>query len=169
MNSANDCDLLERLQDLSFTASLPEAVLARLAETATWRELETGEFLFREGEDDRHLYMVCIGGVALDMNVPGRGTTRILTLGAGDMVGWSAIVGSGRMTTSGVALEPTSVIALDAETLRQIADSDHEVGYHVMRRMATALAKRLVATRLQLLDLFDLDKPAVKTDVGGTS
>ncbi len=35
-----------------------------------------------------------------------------------------------------------------------LCQRDHEVGYHVMRQTVCAMQRRLVATRLQLLDLF---------------
>ena len=143
------------LGKLRFSEVLPDDVLQRVAEP--WRALRgypTGTYLFREGMDNDQLMVITIGRVALDMHVPGRGNVRIMSLGPGDVVAWSALVGGGRMTTSAVALEDTQVITIRAADVLSLCQSDAVFGYHVMHRLAQALANRLVATRLQLLDLF---------------
>ncbi len=45
-------------------------------------------------------------------------------------------------------------VAISGLELRQLCNTDFEVGYHVMGQVASALSQRLLATRLQLLDLF---------------
>jgi CRP-like cAMP-binding protein len=146
--------LAEVLKTLPFSESLPEDVLGRLATVATLRGFPGGTTLFREGATNDQVMIVTVGRVALEMRVPGRGNVRVLSLGPGDMVAWSALVGGGRMTTSAVALEDTQVIAARAADILALCESDPAFGYRIMRQMAAALANRLVATRLQLLDLF---------------
>ena len=80
------------------------------------------------------------------MNVPGRGLTRILTVLSGELLAWSALLGDGRMTASAIATEPTQAIAISGRELRQFCQVDHEVGYHAMRQVASALSQRLLAT-----------------------
>jgi len=43
---------------------------------------------------------------------------------------------------------------MDAASLRQCATGDHELGYHVVWRVAREMADRLQATRLQMLDMY---------------
>lgn len=142
------------LQDLRFSAGMPPEVLRQFAAQSTVRHVTGGAILFREGEITRDLYLVQDGLLALEMKVPGRGNVRLLTVGPGEMVGWSSLLDEGTMTTSAVAIEESELIVASAERLRQLCEQNHEFGYHLMRRMAAALSKRLVATRLQLLDLF---------------
>jgi len=150
--------LASRLAEIRFTASLPAAVLDRIAAVATLHDYSTGTRLFREGSTSGSLMIICRGRVALDMFVPGRGNVRILSLGAGDMLAWSALLGEGRMTASAIVLEATELLLIPAEQLLAACD-DAEFGYQLMRRVAEALAERLVATRLQLLDLFAESEP----------
>lgn len=147
------------LHELRFTADFPDEVLTSLAEASSFRSVALGEVLFREGSPNDRLYLVCSGRLALEMNVPPRGAVRILTLGPGEMVGWSAVIGEGKMTASAVAIDETELVVAPAETLRELCEVNHDFGYYLMREMAAALARRLVVTRLQLLDLFG-DVPA---------
>jgi CRP/FNR family cyclic AMP-dependent transcriptional regulator len=158
--------LAQVLGKLRFSASLPDEVLERLASSATLSGFPTGAILFREGSQNDRLMIITVGRVALDMNVPGRGETRILTLGPGDMVAWSALLGGGRMTTSAVAIEDTQVVSISAADALATGESNHTFGYYLMRQMGRCLADRLVATRLQLLDLFSESPSAMPLEAG---
>jgi CRP-like cAMP-binding protein len=149
----------ETLAALAFFQALPRSSLERVARLADEVYFAADECLFREGAVNTRLMVVVHGRVALDMRVPGRGDVRILSLGPGDLVAWSALLGDGRMTTSAVALEATQVVALPAADVRAMCQADSELGYRLLERVAASLANRLVATRLQLLDLF-ADSPA---------
>jgi CRP-like cAMP-binding protein len=157
------------LEDLHFSAALPPDVLDHLAEESSLVEYSGGTVLFREGTRDDNLYLVRSGRLALDMKVPGRGAVRIMTLGPGEMVGWSSLMDHGKMSASAVAVEDSEVVVARADKLRLLCEANCEFGFHLMRQMAAALSKRLVATRLQLLDLFaDVPAPTSGGDVGGT-
>ncbi len=153
--------LMPVLQQLRFTEALPEHVLEQLASASVLRGYAAETVLFREGTQNHELMVICVGCVALDMLVPGRGEVRILSLGPGDVVAWSALLGGGRMTTSAVALEDTQVVSISAAALLTICETDATFGYYLMRRVAGALADRLIATRLQLLDLFADSAPLI--------
>lgn len=142
------------LQSLSFSADLPATVLSELAAVANVARFPAGSRIFAEGSENHVLYLVCSGRVALDMNVPGRNAVRVLSLGPGDLLAWSALLGQGQMTTTATSLADTELIGADAQKLLQICEQRPEVGYPLMHRVALALSKRLVATRLQMLDLF---------------
>ena len=122
------------------------------------------QVLFREGEQNGELFIVGKGSLALEMRVPQRGHTRILTLGPGDLVAWSALLGDGRMTTSAVAVEASELAAIPAERLLELWERQPRLGYVCMRAVAQAIARRLVGTRLQLLDLFAETAPNFTAD-----
>jgi CRP/FNR family transcriptional regulator, cyclic AMP receptor protein len=144
--------LRERLSQLHFSAELPAEVLDRVAEIGELRECQAGEVLFPEGSESREFYLLVSGRLVLAMQLPDRGEVPILTLGPGDPIAWSALIGGGRMTTSAVATEATRLIAISAVRLEDLCRQDHEFGYHWMRALAVALSRRLMATRRQLLD-----------------
>ena len=58
------------------------------------------------------------------------------------------------MTASAKALTKTKAVAIDAEAIRNWCDKDPKFGYAFMKRLAGAIAQRLNATRLQLLDVY---------------
>lgn len=153
--------LVELLEELRFTAQLSPKTRADVAGISVAREFAAGSIIFREGAECHELFVLTAGHVALDMHVPARGAVRILTVGPGEMLGWSAVVSEGRMTATGTALDQVSTIAISGPRLKDLCNSDHALGYQVMRQMAVELSRRLLATRLQLIDLFSHTAPRI--------
>ncbi len=135
-------------------ADLPAPVQARLAAVTARLDLEAGVTFMHEGEVTDFLAFVVGGRVALQMRVPERGSITILTLEAGDIVGWSAIVEPFRSTTSATTLEPTELAIIDAETLRNLLANDAIIASAFLPPVLRTVVARLAATRVQLLDLF---------------
>jgi CRP-like cAMP-binding protein len=128
--------------------------LEALLEVGRWLEFDAGTYLFREGEHNRDVFFLLEGRVDLSMTVPGRGARRILTLGPGDLIAWSAIVRDGTMSCSAQCIDDVRLIAISGKDLDALIAADPRFGYEFMRMLAAALTQRLIATRLQLLDLF---------------
>jgi len=139
---------------LDSVGAMPEPLRAALASNATLVSYDAGDLIFRENAAAQDLLLILSGSVALEMNVSGRGKVRLISLGPGDWVGWSALMGGGQMTTSALALSITHAAKFSAIELQQMCDQNPDIGYPLMKCVAQSLANRLVATRLQLLDLF---------------
>ena len=58
------------------------------------------------------------------------------------------------MSCSARCIDDVKLVAISGTDLDAMMEADSRFGYEFMRMMATALTKRLIATRLQLLDLF---------------
>jgi CRP-like cAMP-binding protein len=137
-----------------FGASLDEMTVDRLAGFARRRTAAVGEILFVEGSQTNELGVLVSGRLALRMLVPERGLVTILTVEPGDLYGWSAIVPPNRATSTGVAVEASEMIAFDGMALRMALADDLALAAAFYPRVLQAVARRLSATRLQLLDLF---------------
>jgi CRP-like cAMP-binding protein len=148
---------LAALKASAFGMDLPPGVVQQLAAAARWKRCLRGDILFREGDVNRSFYIVQSGSIALDMCPPARGCQRLLTLGTGELVAWSALLDEGKMTATATALGDAELLEFSGADVQRLCDSDPVFGYHLMQRLSRALSKRLVATRLQLLDLFRQD------------
>ncbi|MFN6107175.1 MAG: Crp/Fnr family transcriptional regulator [Planctomycetaceae bacterium] len=152
---------LQELRTLELSAAWPHAVLERLVPLATIRECRAGTVLFREGEAADSIAVVASGTVALELRFPGRGGVRLLTVGRGELLGWTALLGGGPATATAIAQTDVRLVAFAGGDLAALCDRDHEVGFQVMRRLAWAVSRRLTATRLQLLDLYSREPPNI--------
>jgi len=137
-----------------FGAGLSPHAVARLRECSALRSYPTDAVLMSEG-DERHSFgIVSSGRVALRLLVPERGAVTILTVEPGDVVGWSALVPPYRATSTAVTVEPTEVVEFDVPALRRALRDDPALAATVYPRVLEAVARRLGATRHQLLDLY---------------
>ena len=154
-----DSLLVEELCELQIASGWSDGVVTELAAISRCVEFPAGAIIFSQEVENRDLFLLSAGRVGLDMYIPARGAMRILTLCRGELLAWSALIGGGRMTATATALEPVRAIAIDGGRLLDLCDRRHDIGYPVMQRVAWALSHRLVATRLQLLDLFAQTTP----------
>jgi CRP-like cAMP-binding protein len=137
-----------------FGADLPAAQRQRLAALAREAEFPAGTVISQEGDAVAELGVVRQGRVALRLHVPGKGMLTVLTVEPGDIFNWSGLVAPYRSTSTLVAVEPVAAVLFDAAALREAVAADAVLGSFVYPRLLRAVARRLGATRLQLLDVF---------------
>lgn len=138
--------------------ALFDGLPTRLLELITgcgWFERFPADFMvFREGQPADRFYVVREGSVALEVASPERGPIVIQTLGPGEAVGWSWLFPPYRWHLDAVTRGAVAAIGFDGACLRAKCDADHELGYELMGRFAELMLRRLMATRLQLLDVY---------------
>ena len=147
-------DLTEILRQHPFLLGLSDEHMKTLIGCASNVRFAEGSYLIREGELANTFYLIRTGRVALEIDVPGRGSLRIQTTGPGEILGWSWLIYPFRWHFGGVAVAETRGIALDGECLRNKCESDPSFGYEMLKRLAQVMERRLEATRLQLLDTY---------------
>ncbi|HEY65564.1 MAG TPA: cyclic nucleotide-binding domain-containing protein [Caldilineae bacterium] len=148
-----------------FFTPVDEEQLTRLAMISEEEVYQAGETIFKEGEPAEKLYLILNGAIELWMRVDILGRSiPVEILGPGEVVGWSTLVSPYRYTASGEARVLTQVVAIDSMSLRQLAEEDHVLGYHLYRQVAGVIAQRLHDTRLRLASLLPAPvEPSVDT------
>jgi CRP/FNR family cyclic AMP-dependent transcriptional regulator len=150
----------EMLQEIPFLSEMQPEHLKEIAEIANLRELPAGAIVFREGDLANYLYLVMSGNVSLEFCAAGAGCKQILTLGPGELLGWSALFNQSRYTARARIVQPTRLLEIEVSHLTEMCHRDYQFGYELMRRTALALARRLSATRMQLVNTYDPQLPA---------
>jgi CRP/FNR family cyclic AMP-dependent transcriptional regulator len=146
--------IAEYLAEHPFFAGLDRGAIQELAGCAINEHVRPGGYLFRQGDEANHFYVVMHGRVALELYSPGSGAHVIDSIGEGDVVGWSWLIPPYRWFWDARAVEPTTVVALDSACLRRKSETDPQLGYAVVLRVAQVMSQRLQATRVRLLDLY---------------
>lgn len=152
-------DVKQALRTSSFLQALSPGDLDKLADIAQLHTVPAGTVIYQEGQLCDDVHVVSSGLIGLDMCMPRQGCTRILTVGPGELLGWSALLAEGRMSVRATATSDSTLIGLPARQLRQLCDDDHDIGYAVMQQISQALSRRLLSTRLQMLDMFRETQP----------
>lgn len=147
-------DLQPLLSTHPFFADLEPKALALVAGCASNVKFDPGQPVFKEGEEANQFYIVRQGRIAVEAFSPTHGPLVIQTVEKGEILGWSWLVAPYRWRFDARALELTRAVALDGKCLREKCETDHDLGYELLKRFANVIGERLDATRLQLLDLY---------------
>jgi CRP-like cAMP-binding protein len=146
--------LSDALRGTWFAAELPPRAREALLDIAEPRRYATGETAIVEGIPCRSLGVVVEGRLSLRLRLPGGESRAILTVEPGDLFGWSALLPASLGTSTAVAVQPTFAILFDGLRLLAALERDADLAAAVYQRVLVALARRLGATRTQLLDLY---------------
>lgn len=147
-------DIRRMLAETPFLHGLDDRHLDRLASIASILDFPKESLLCKQNAPAKHCYVIQSGEVGLEVYDSGQGPRTVETLGPGSVLGWSWLVEPHTWWFDGRALEPTTVIALNAEGLRAAMEDDHELGYRMLTRFLEVFTERLSHARLQLLDLY---------------
>ena len=161
----NHDNLIEALQEIRFLHDIGPMHLETISKIARLRDFNEGDIVFRQGDAAEHVYLVVYGSVSLEICAAGAGCQQILTLGPGELLGWSSVLEQLCYTARARSLDSTRVVEINIAQLLSICERDPQFGYELMRRTALALAKRLSATRMQLLNVYGPNLPQIPQQV----
>ncbi|MEA3502206.1 MAG: cyclic nucleotide-binding domain-containing protein [Actinomycetota bacterium] len=147
-------EVFDLLVEHPFFRGMTEDQIRVVAETGSLVSYDDAEFIFTEGGKADACFLILDGNVALGLETPGGGRRAILTLHAGDLLGWSWLYPPHRWSYDAHVHSATKVIRFDGLRLKEAADSDPVLGYELMKRFTDMLVKRMQSIRIQLLDVY---------------
>ena len=143
------------LAEHPFFEGFSEAHVKLVAGCASEVRFKPGQIVFRVGEEARRFYLLRQGKVALQMTSEQRGPLTVLTVGAGEVLGWSWLFPPHKYRFSARVLEATRAFEIDGQCLRGKAEQDHDLGYELLRRFSRVSESRLDTMRLQLTKVYE--------------
>jgi len=151
----NQADITATIKSIPWFLELSTESRQRLSEIAQIQSFEKGEVIFSEGEQHSFIYVILDGQVCIESFVPGRGSLPIFTAESLDVIGWSSLTPVVRQKTGTArVIERTTVLGFNADELMALCESDCELGFIIMRRLANIVASRMLNHRLHLLGLI---------------
>lgn len=143
------------LESIPWFFGLSDKQLKQLKQISGYTNLESGQTLYLEGDNDNLLYVISEGKVAIDIHVPTHGNLRIYEAEPLDIIGWSSMTPMVRQRPATItALQPTRLVYFDGPALTELCEQDEKIGYVVMRRLSNIIASRLLTMRNHLFDLL---------------
>jgi CRP-like cAMP-binding protein len=133
-------------------SDFPPEYLGVLVETASEKAVESGQVIFREGDDALGFFLIVEGSVSLEAFSLQHGPMTVQTLEQGDVFGWSVLVPPHRWRLDARAASNGRLLVLDGPALRERCEQNPGLGYELLRRFAMLLEQRLQAVRQQLIE-----------------
>lgn len=153
-------DLLNAIGSFEFFQGLPQNALEYLASCTQRQDWPVRSYLAEEGLPATYFYALEDGRLSIELHRPGLGRHVIQTLGRGQVAGWSWLFSPYLWTFDIRALSPVRVLAFQGKCLLRLCSEHPDVGTIIMQRLAQVIAKRLQATRIQLLDVYGSTAPS---------
>ncbi len=147
-------DLGRILDEHPFLSGLAPELRTLLVGCAANERYEAGQYIYREGQAAEKFWLLRRGTVSIEIYAPGREPLVVETIGEGDILGWSWLVPPHKAMFDARAVSLVRAVSFDAKCLLRKMESDHALGYEVMKRFVPVVAHRLQAARLQMLDLY---------------
>ncbi len=147
------------LEQVDIFADLDKERLERIASACVERRYAQGDLIFRENTNSDELYVILQGEVAIqvDPRILGvsdeesPGPTTIATLRRGQSFGEVALVDEGLRSASARCAAPnTRLLVIRRDDLIQMCEDDFEMGYILMRNVASDLSFKIRQTDLMV-------------------
>jgi len=135
-------------------AALPPGALASIAHAARARQLTRNDVLFRQGDEATELFVVESGRVAIATRSEDGRESLITLMEPGDLFGEMGLF-DGIRSADARALEPSVVVVVPYEPVREILEQQPRLLWEVVR----LLTARLRAVDEALADTVFLDVP----------
>jgi aspartate ammonia-lyase len=143
-------EIRAQLRAVPFLQGLADTDFHHLGRHVTAVEFGTDELLFEEGQPRRRMLFIISGSVAIEKH-GGAAPIRLVTLGAGEVVGEGLLLDDSPHGTSARSLEPTAAYTLDAETIAEIIRERPTLYAALVASAARSISKRLQATDATLV------------------
>lgn len=137
---------LEVLGQARFFAGLDRAQLARVAKLARVQSYPADTRIYSLGDAVDDFYVLAEGMVRFTLGVGRRDTSAGEIIRRGEVFGWAALVETTpRRIATAYCLTPCTVLALRGAGLAALMESDHALGYALMKQLSILLTSELTA------------------------
>jgi CRP/FNR family cyclic AMP-dependent transcriptional regulator len=143
------------LRQHSFFKDIPQQYIDFIVGCTSHTVFKVGDTILKEGEPADKFYLIRSGHVAVYIAKPSEIT--IETIHENDILGWSWLIPPYRYRFSAKAVENTRVLALDGKCLREKCEKNPDLGYALLKKIISILTERLDATRVRLLDIYNIN------------
>jgi len=142
--------LPEEMECVQFLQGLDEQQRKCIIGMAQLKECPPGTILFQEGQDSSVIYCVLHGTVSLEVGDAAGESVEIATVGPGDLLGWSPVLGRRAMTATARAATRCRLAVLHAPQILALCEREPRFGVAFLREVALVLSERLSSTRRHL-------------------
>jgi CRP-like cAMP-binding protein len=131
-----------QLRQADLFAGLNPSVLSVVLAAGSRQAFKTGEFIYHRGDPAAFFYILMEGDVRLRLG--DEGSELFVIACAGEVFGWSSVIGRERHTVSAACQRPSMVLKMNTQRLITIFNDDPESGFVFYQQLARALGNRLL-------------------------
>ncbi|RFA29221.1 regulator [Alkalilimnicola ehrlichii] len=142
----------KQLSEYAFFSDMSPAFIEFIAKHATEKRFGREQLLFRHGEPAATFYLILSGRVSLEIPAISGPTLVVQELGPDQVLGWSWLIAPYKWDFNARAIEDTSVLEFDGQSILTYCGENHEFGYQVLKRFSGLMSERLDAARTRMME-----------------
>ena len=147
-------EMLETLVNIPFLKDLPQQQFDLLAPLFKPFIAPSKTAIFEQGDQAEHLYLISSGTVSIQYK-PYDGPKITLThLHAGDVFGWSSVVGGEIYTSSAVSEDSVEAIRIRGIELQELCKEHYIAGCMILEKLAEVVSPRWKNAKDQVRDML---------------
>jgi CRP-like cAMP-binding protein len=144
----NHSEIKQTLENCEFFKGLSKHDTEKIAGLCQVKNYETGEYVFRQGDFGKHLYIIAEGHIFLERsrNLGTRkGSVIIGALGKGRVFGcFSTLLGEPHiLMSSALCKKASKILIIKGADLRNMMLNNKELGFNVLERLCFMLRDRI--------------------------
>ena len=117
--------------------------LEKLAKVIKEVSLKKGEFLFKEGEDTKGIYMIRSGKIEINKVTPDGWKQTLAVLSTGSFFGELSIIEKRKHEANAVAIENTELLKLPKEEFEKLEKEDVVLASQILKKLVLVMSKNL--------------------------
>lgn len=146
----------EDLRKIRFFNGYNDEQLKTIARMSTVRDYKVKEILFEQYDQLNEILVLLEGTISLGISIGREKRIHLGTIEEGQLFSWSAVFSPYISTAWVMAVTPARVLAVDAKKLNHEIETDCDLGFKTMSKIAQTISHRLSDTRFQLMNQLNL-------------
>jgi CRP-like cAMP-binding protein len=143
---------------------LSKDFVGKVMEIAEKETHKGGYLLFKEGDQAKQLYILLKGRVSITIGEIGH---TVYTVNyAGEVFGWSSLVGRKAYSGSAECKEPTKLLRIGVEKLEKLFEKDRANEITFFRQLAAGLGSRLIQSYKMISEKAQTDISSLSYGTG---
>lgn len=144
-------ETVEVLKKSEVFRDLNDVQLGLVGKICSKNTFEAGTIICKQDQPSEKLYIIENGLVGIILELGPLAQRQVQTASDFDVFAWSAMIKPYRYTATVKAIKNVTALAIVSKELRDLCDSNHDIGYVVFSGIARVEAKRLHEAYIQLL------------------
>jgi CRP-like cAMP-binding protein len=143
----------DSLHATSIFSDLDPSEIHRIAGLCEERAYQAADLIFVEHTEGNELFIILEGEVSIRLELASDDESMpLLTLGKGDVFGELSVVDDSPRSATARCISDARVLVLRKEDFDRLIETDHDLGFKVMRNVAKLVSRRVRATNQKILD-----------------